>query len=246
MARFMEKFAVCNVLDPAARRRCRPTVYAKLPRHNFIDGHVWDEAAAARHHAVRAGRATRTFLRRAYLDVIGRLPTPDETRAFLADTDPTKRAKLIDALLERPEYADFWANKWADLLRPNPYRVGIKAVVQPRRLAPRRASARTSPTTSSSASCSTAQGSTFTQRRGGRSSATAASRTRSRRWSASSSSASGSTARSATTTRSRSGARTTSTASPPSSPASAARAPASRRRSPAARRSIFTGAERAR
>ena len=39
---------------------------------------------------------------------------------------PTKREELIDALLERPEYADYWANKWADLLRPNPYRVGIK------------------------------------------------------------------------------------------------------------------------
>src|SRR5204863_8052298 len=44
-------------------------------------------------------------------------------------TDPKKRAKLIDKLLERPEYADFWANKWADLLRPNPYHVGIKATL---------------------------------------------------------------------------------------------------------------------
>jgi hypothetical protein len=67
-----------------------------------------------------------TFLRRAFLDVIGRLPTPDEGRAFLASTSPAKREELIDSLLERPEYADFWANKWADLLRPNPYRVGIK------------------------------------------------------------------------------------------------------------------------
>ena len=40
---------------------------------------------------------------------------------------PTERARLVDRLLERPEYADYWANKWADLLRPNPYRVGIKA-----------------------------------------------------------------------------------------------------------------------
>ena len=100
----------------------------------------------------RSRPATRTFLRRAYLDVIGRLPTPDEARAFLADNDAGQaRASSIDRLLERPEYADFWANKWADLLRPNPYRVGIKAVVQPRRLAARRASARTSRTTSSSA-----------------------------------------------------------------------------------------------
>lgn len=57
------------------------------------------------------------FLRRAYLDVIGTLPTVDEARAFLTDKDPDKRDKLIDALLQRPEFADFWAMKWSDLLR---------------------------------------------------------------------------------------------------------------------------------
>ncbi|MCR4413645.1 MAG: DUF1549 domain-containing protein, partial [Thermoguttaceae bacterium] len=57
------------------------------------------------------------FLRRVYLDVIGTLPTPDEARAFLKDTRPDKRDKLIEALLERPEFADFWAMKWSDLLR---------------------------------------------------------------------------------------------------------------------------------
>ena len=103
-----------------------PRCYEKLPRNNFIDGHVW--AKLKQLSITPSEPATdATFHRRAYLDVIGRLPTPDETRAFLADTDPKKREKLIDALLERPEYADFWANKWADLLRPNPYRVGIKA-----------------------------------------------------------------------------------------------------------------------
>src|SRR5207244_12538370 len=57
------------------------------------------------------------FVRRAYLDVIGLLPTPDEARRFVADRDPGKREKLIDYLLERPEYIDFWAMKWSDLLR---------------------------------------------------------------------------------------------------------------------------------
>ncbi len=57
------------------------------------------------------------FLRRVSLDVIGTLPKPEETRAFLADTDPQKRAKLIDRLLQRPEYADYWTLKWGDLLR---------------------------------------------------------------------------------------------------------------------------------
>ncbi|MCA9176772.1 MAG: DUF1553 domain-containing protein [Planctomycetales bacterium] len=59
------------------------------------------------------------FARRVYLDVIGILPTADETRAFLADTSADKRAKLIDQLLERPEYADFYALKWGDVLQIN-------------------------------------------------------------------------------------------------------------------------------
>ncbi len=57
------------------------------------------------------------FLRRVFLDVIGTLPAPEEVRAFLADQDPQKRSKLIDQLLERPEYADYWTLKWGDLLR---------------------------------------------------------------------------------------------------------------------------------
>jgi hypothetical protein len=57
------------------------------------------------------------FVRRAYLDVIGTLPTAPEAAAFLADTDPAKRASLIDRLLEREEFADYWATKWSDLLR---------------------------------------------------------------------------------------------------------------------------------
>ncbi|HHH76668.1 MAG TPA: DUF1549 domain-containing protein, partial [Phycisphaerae bacterium] len=57
------------------------------------------------------------FVRRVYLDVIGTLPTAVEARAFLTDKDPNKRSKLIDILLERDEYADYWALKWGDILR---------------------------------------------------------------------------------------------------------------------------------
>ena len=59
------------------------------------------------------------FLRRVYLDVIGVLPTPEEARRFLADPSPNKRAALIDELLDRPEYADFYAVKWGDILQIN-------------------------------------------------------------------------------------------------------------------------------
>jgi len=57
------------------------------------------------------------FVRRVYLDVIGTLPTADEASRFLSDADPDRRRKLIDRLLEREEFADYWAMKWADLLR---------------------------------------------------------------------------------------------------------------------------------
>jgi hypothetical protein len=126
MARYMNQFAVSTVIVPLPGS-VPDAVYAELPRKNFIDGHVWDKLKSLG-VTPSAPAADATYHRRTYLDVIGRLPTPDETRAFLADADPKKREKLIDRLLERPEYADFWANKWADLLRPNPYRVGIKAV----------------------------------------------------------------------------------------------------------------------
>ncbi len=57
------------------------------------------------------------FVRRVYLDVIGTLPTAREVREFLADPDENKRSRLIDDLLERPEFADYWSMKWGDVLR---------------------------------------------------------------------------------------------------------------------------------
>jgi len=57
------------------------------------------------------------FVRRVYLDVIGTLPTADEARAFIDDRDASKRRALVDRLLERDEFADYWAMKWCDALR---------------------------------------------------------------------------------------------------------------------------------
>ena len=101
--------------------------YTGLTVNNFIDEHAYA-------HFKRLGLfpsepcSDAEFLRRASLDTIGVLPTAEEARAFLADTDPKKREKLIERLLAHPAWADFWANKWADLLRPNTDRAGIKSV----------------------------------------------------------------------------------------------------------------------
>ncbi len=68
------------------------------------------------------------FLRRIYLDVIGTLPTPKEIETFLKDSNPQKREKLVDRLLERSEYVDYWSYRWADLLRVHRRYVGDKGM----------------------------------------------------------------------------------------------------------------------
>jgi len=91
-------------------------VWSNPPAHNFID-----EALYAKWQTLRINPSEvcddATFLRRASLDLIGLIPTEAEAKKFVSDPDPQKRAKLVDALLTRPELADFWAMKWADLLR---------------------------------------------------------------------------------------------------------------------------------
>jgi hypothetical protein len=88
------------------------------PEHNEIDRHVFSRLKLL--SIEPSGLASDAeFVRRVYLDLIGRLPTVAETRAFLAEADSQKRPRLIDALLARPEFADWWALKWADRLGCN-------------------------------------------------------------------------------------------------------------------------------
>ncbi len=127
MARYMGQITTTHILIPL-QGEVPDKLYADLPRNNFIDGLAWEKLKQLK-VTPSEGTGDSRYLRRCYIDLIGRLPHPDEVRAFLSSSDPEKRKKLVDQLLERPEYADHWANKWADLLRPNPYRVGIKAVL---------------------------------------------------------------------------------------------------------------------
>ncbi len=86
------------------------------PAANYIDGLVFDKLKKLR-LAPSEVCNDETFLRRASLDLIGLPPTREQHDKFVADRDPAKRAKLIDAYLERPEFVDVWAMKWGEALR---------------------------------------------------------------------------------------------------------------------------------
>ncbi|HUY92907.1 MAG TPA: DUF1549 and DUF1553 domain-containing protein [Pirellulales bacterium] len=92
-----------------------PDVFANAERRNFID-----ELALAKLASLNIPPSPPSsdgeFLRRAFIDTIGVLPTVEETRAFLADTSADKRDRLIESLLNRPEFVDYWAYRWSDLL----------------------------------------------------------------------------------------------------------------------------------
>lgn len=100
-------------------------VWSNPPVHNDVDRHVFAKLRML--NILPADLCTdQEFVRRAYLDLCGILPTPEECRAFLDDTAPHKRARLIDRLLDRPEFADFLAYKWLDVLRSNRLTIQIK------------------------------------------------------------------------------------------------------------------------
>jgi hypothetical protein len=120
---YLGHVAVCRMTVPRPRVR-----FPRPPEANFIDHLAWD-------HLARLGIAPSdlcddaTFLRRVFLDTIGTLPTAAEAREFLADTRADKRARLIDKLLQRPEYADYWAMRWSDLLRVDRDTIGAAGAV---------------------------------------------------------------------------------------------------------------------
>lgn len=127
MARFQGLIAICSVIVPYPQP-APLAAYEGLPEANPIDREVWKRLKKLGITPSKPAPES-TVLRRLYLDVIGRGPTAEEARAYLADNSPQRREALINRLLEDPEYAEHWACKWNDLLRPNPYHVGIKATL---------------------------------------------------------------------------------------------------------------------
>ena len=89
--------------------------YAGFVRGNLIDDHVLAKWKSLRLAPSRPSDDA-TFIRRAFLDAAGVLPTAEEVETFLADKSADKRVKLVDRILERDEYVDYWAYKWSDLM----------------------------------------------------------------------------------------------------------------------------------
>ncbi len=117
MARYMGRVDVCRVTIPLPKSS-ESSSAKEIP---FARNNEIDELVQAKWVALNLTPSPpaddATFLRRAFLDAIGTLPTPEEVREFLADPSPNKRSAWIDKILARTEYADFWAVKWGDLLR---------------------------------------------------------------------------------------------------------------------------------
>ncbi len=93
-------------------------VQADVPRDNVVDSAVFSKLNRMR---IRPSDrcSDREFIRRVYLDVVGVLPTPDAVMRFLAAPEKGRREQVIDELLAQPEFYDFWALKFADILRSN-------------------------------------------------------------------------------------------------------------------------------
>jgi hypothetical protein len=111
---FSSQIAVARVIAPFPHA-VTAEAYAKAPRSGFID-----ELNLAQLEKLRLLPSPpcddATFLRRAFLDTIGRLPTPEEVAEYLADRSPRRKERLVDLLLARPEFIDYWTYKWSDVL----------------------------------------------------------------------------------------------------------------------------------
>lgn len=130
MVRFMGQVAVARISIPF-RRDPPAELYAPFKPLNFIDDLAWAKWRKLG-IAPSEGSSDEQFIRRVFIDALGTLPARDEVIAFLEDGSTDKRTKLVERVLDRNEYADFWAYQWGDLLRNkrrygDPYKRGTFA-----------------------------------------------------------------------------------------------------------------------
>jgi len=129
VAWFASKLAIARITVPygdGSPPADGEVVDARKPR-NFIDEQV--DAQLARLALPASPDCTDAeFLRRAYVDAVGRIPTADEARAFLSDPSESRRDALVDRLLASPDFVDYWTYKWSDLLMLNGTRLRPQAL----------------------------------------------------------------------------------------------------------------------
>jgi hypothetical protein len=124
LARYLDKMATCHV---TFLEDVPGFAWNNPPENNFVDKLVFDKLLTLQ--ILPSDLCTDDeFLRRAYLDTTGRLPTIEESQAFLNDSSPHKRSALVDQLLDSDDYASFWALKWCDILRSNSKKLKFSGV----------------------------------------------------------------------------------------------------------------------
>jgi hypothetical protein len=116
MIRYLGGVGIVRVRVP--RDPLPATAFANFRPNNYIDELVQEKLKEVR-VAPSDLAGDSEFMRRAFIDTCGIIPTPEEARAFLDSKDPNKRAALVDQLLNRPEFVDYWTLRWSDLFRNN-------------------------------------------------------------------------------------------------------------------------------
>lgn len=123
---YLSRIAVATITAPYTNQ-APERIFARAPRRNFIDDLVLEKLRDL--NIPPSPRCTDAeFIRRAYIDAMGILPSEQETRAFLAQHSSKKRDRLIEEILQRPEFVDYWTYKWSDLLLVNDKKLRPAAV----------------------------------------------------------------------------------------------------------------------
>jgi len=123
---YSSKIGMARISSPFPNE-VEPNIYTQTEKVNFIDELVLEKLKEL-NLPPSPMASDETFVRRAYLDTIGKLPTLEERARFLDDESENRREKLVDELLGRPEFVDYWTYHWSDLLLVNGTKLRPEAV----------------------------------------------------------------------------------------------------------------------